>query len=85
MTNPPVKGEPSFELYQKEKDHILSTFREIGAKWVKELNHIPGINCSIVEGGPVVFPRVGIGYLRKRFWKMAKTLLKNRSVFLRKP
>jgi len=58
MTRPPKEGEPSYELYQKEKTTILNQLKERSIMLTKELNAIPGITCERPQGAMYIFPSV---------------------------
>jgi len=58
MVRPPKEGEPSYELYQKEKNGILNQLRERSIMLTKELNDIPGISCERPQGAMYIFPNV---------------------------
>ncbi|KAK7101702.1 alanine aminotransferase 2-like [Littorina saxatilis] len=58
ITNPPQKGEPSFEQFTKEKETVLAQLNE-KAKLVTSLfNSIEGITCNEVQGAMYAFPRL---------------------------
>ncbi|KAG4103090.1 alanine aminotransferase 2 [Neocallimastix lanati (nom. inval.)] len=58
MTRPPKEGEPSYELYERERNAILSNLKERSILLTKELNAIPGITCERPQGAMYIFPRV---------------------------
>jgi len=58
MTRPPKEGEPSYELYQKERTTILNNLKERSILLTKELNAIPGITCEQPQGAMYIFPKV---------------------------
>jgi len=58
MTRPPKEGEPSFGLYQLEKNTILNQLKERSLMLTKELNNIPGITCERPQGAMYIFPSV---------------------------
>lgn len=58
IVTPPKQGEPSFELFEKEKTSVLSALKR-KAKIVEDrLNAIDGIDCMPVEGAMYAFVRV---------------------------
>lgn len=60
VVNPPKKGEPSYELFMKEKEQVLSSLKE-KAKLVTELlNKIEGVKCNPVQGAMYAFPQIAI-------------------------
>jgi aspartate/methionine/tyrosine aminotransferase len=58
MVRPPKEGEPSYELYQSEKNGILNQLKERSIMLTKELNEIPGISCERPQGAMYIFPNV---------------------------
>lgn len=58
MTRPPKEGEPSYELYQKERANILNELKERSIILTEELNNIPGIHCVKPQGAMYIFPSV---------------------------
>jgi aspartate/methionine/tyrosine aminotransferase len=58
MVRPPRKGEPSYELYVRERDAILGELRERARILVEGLNKIPGIECNAVAGAMYAFPKI---------------------------
>ena len=55
---PPRPGDPSRELFVRERDSILG---ELGARaqlMAEGLNRIPGIQCNPVRGAMYAFPRI---------------------------
>ena len=58
MTRPPKEGEPSYELYQKERNYILTELKERSILLTEELNKIPGIHCERPQGAMYIFPNV---------------------------
>ena len=56
--NPPEQGEPSYDLYAKEREGVLRELK-LRAKMVAEtFNSIPGVNCNEVQGAMYAFPRI---------------------------
>ncbi|XP_066569796.1 alanine aminotransferase 2 [Amia ocellicauda] len=60
VVNPPRPGEPSFELFAKEKNSVLNTLAEKAKLTEKILNTVPGIKCNPVQGAMYAFPRIFI-------------------------
>jgi len=58
MTRPPKQGEPSYELYEKERSSILNKLKERSIMLMEELNAIPGISCERPQGAMYIFPNV---------------------------
>jgi len=63
MTNPPVPGNPSYELYNQEKTAILNSLKRRAEKLVKALNQLEGVSCRPVEGAMYVFPKITLSKL----------------------
>lgn len=60
IVRPSVIGDPSYTLYQVEKNAILGAFAESAENVCKELNKIPGITCNRIIASMYAFPRVEI-------------------------
>ena len=58
VVNPPVAGEPSYELYITEKRAILDSLANRASSIAKAVNSIPGIKCNTVQGAMYAFPQV---------------------------
>ncbi|KAK0064272.1 alanine aminotransferase 2 [Biomphalaria pfeifferi] len=69
VVNPPVPGDPSFELFQKEKDFVLAQLKEKATLVTKLFNSIEGISCNEVIGAMYAFPRI---YLPEKAIQAAK-------------
>uniref|UniRef100_A0A915C977 alanine transaminase n=2 Tax=Parascaris TaxID=6254 RepID=A0A915C977_PARUN len=58
--NPPKPGEPSYELWYKEKTGILKSLKE-RARLVKEAyGALEGIECNPVQGAMYAFPKINL-------------------------
>ncbi|XP_005108862.1 alanine aminotransferase 2 [Aplysia californica] len=58
VVNPPKLGEPSYELFKKEKETVLAQLKE-KAEFVSQLfNSLEGISCNQVMGAMYAFPCV---------------------------
>jgi len=60
VVNPPVAGEPSYELYIQEKQAILDSLAQRASSIAKVFNSIPGIKCNSVQGAMYAFPQIQI-------------------------
>lgn len=58
MVKPPKGNEPSAELYERERDDILSALRKRAEMVASGLNQVDGIQCNTVTGAMYAFPRV---------------------------
>lgn len=58
VVNPPKPNEPSYPLYQKEKEHTLRSLAERSQLVVDTLNSIPGFKVNPAMGAMYVFPRL---------------------------
>ena len=58
MVRPPREGEPSHELFRKEREGILSELRARAKLLAEGLGAIPGIQCNVVAGAMYAFPRI---------------------------
>lgn len=60
VVNPPKQGEPSYDLYAKERCGVLDSLK-VRAKMVEDtFNSIPGFSCQVVQGAMYAFPKVEI-------------------------
>ncbi|CAH1968291.1 unnamed protein product [Acanthoscelides obtectus] len=58
IMNPPRKGEPSYELFQKEKNGVLESLK-LRAKMVADtFNSMEGFSCNEVQGAMYAFPQI---------------------------
>ncbi|VEN59555.1 unnamed protein product [Callosobruchus maculatus] len=58
VMNPPKKGEPSYELFQKEKNEVLESLK-LRAKMVADtFNSMEGFSCNTVQGAMYAFPQM---------------------------
>ncbi|XP_034118488.2 alanine aminotransferase 2 [Drosophila albomicans] len=60
LVNPPRAGEPSFELYNKEKNAVLDALKERAELVHKTFSSFEGYTVNPVQGAMYVFPRVEI-------------------------
>eukprot|EP00013_Stygamoeba_regulata_P027954 CAMPEP_0177664696 /NCGR_PEP_ID=MMETSP0447-20121125/20645_1 /TAXON_ID=0 /ORGANISM="Stygamoeba regulata, Strain BSH-02190019" /LENGTH=502 /DNA_ID=CAMNT_0019170713 /DNA_START=88 /DNA_END=1596 /DNA_ORIENTATION=+ len=60
MVNPPKPGDPSYELYNKEKTDILVSLKRRSQMLAKAFNDLPGVSCQVPEGAMYAFPQVSI-------------------------
>ncbi len=58
MMNPPREGEPSYGLYVRERDYILSELAGKAKLLAQGLDAIPGISCQPITGAMYAFPKV---------------------------
>lgn len=60
VVNPPQPGEPSYELFAKEKAEVLKSLADRAEMIAKTFNSMPGIKCNSVQGAMYAFPQVHI-------------------------
>lgn len=60
VANPPKEGEPSYELYMKEKSQVLGDLARKASLTAEMFNSIDGIHCNTVQGAMYSFPRIEI-------------------------
>lgn len=60
LVNPPKPGEPSYELYNKEKNAVLGALRERAELVHKTLSSFEGYTVNPVMGAMYVFPKIAI-------------------------
>ncbi|GBN25979.1 Alanine aminotransferase 2 [Araneus ventricosus] len=58
VVNPPQEGEPSYDLFIKEKTAILQSLKERALLVEKTFNRMKGIKCNAVAGAMYAFPRL---------------------------
>lgn len=58
IVKPPKAGEPSYELFEKEKNQILKDLKAKAKLVVDTFNSIEGITCNKVAGAMYAFPRI---------------------------
>ena len=58
VVNPPKKGEDSYELFEKEKNEVLSLLKQKARMVTDAFNSIEGIKCNEVQGAMYAFPRI---------------------------
>ncbi|CAI9722469.1 alanine aminotransferase 2-like [Octopus vulgaris] len=60
VVNPPVKGEPSYDLFMKEKTFVLSQLQKKARLVTDTFKSIQGFTCNEVQGAMYCFPRINI-------------------------
>ncbi|XP_077291600.1 alanine aminotransferase 1-like isoform X2 [Arctopsyche grandis] len=60
VANPPKKGEPSYELYAKEKAEVLESLRVRATMVADAFNSFEGFSCNPVQGAMYAFPQVKV-------------------------
>lgn len=65
MVRPPKVGEPSYDVYARERDGVLGELRKRATLLADGLNRIPGIHCNVVAGAMYAFPRITLPAGRK--------------------
>ncbi|OQS06931.1 alanine aminotransferase 2, partial [Thraustotheca clavata] len=60
MTNPPVKGDASYESYVAQRDGILHSLKRRAVKLVAAFNELEGVTCNDAEGAMYTFPKITI-------------------------
>ncbi len=58
LVRPPRPGEPSRDLYVRERDGILAELRSRAELLAEGLNRIPGIRCNPIAGAMYAYPRI---------------------------
>ncbi|KAL8593027.1 hypothetical protein ACOMHN_017957 [Nucella lapillus] len=56
VVNPPRPGEPSYDLFKKEREMVLGQLAEKAKMVTETFNSIPGISCNTVQGAMYAFP-----------------------------
>jgi alanine transaminase len=60
VVNPPRPGEPSYDLFIKEKTAVLDGLKEKAQLVTKLFNSIEGVKCNPVQGAMYAFPQIKI-------------------------
>ncbi|XP_034473708.1 alanine aminotransferase 1 [Drosophila innubila] len=60
LVNPPRPGEPSYELYNKEKSAVLTALKERADLVYKTFSSFDGYTVNPVQGAMYVFPKIDI-------------------------
>ncbi|CAN7975614.1 unnamed protein product, partial [Ixodes persulcatus] len=60
LVKPPQPGDPSYDLYIKEKNTILESLKNRAELVQNTLNSIEGFYCSQIQGAMCAFPRVSL-------------------------
>lgn len=58
VVNPPKQGEPSYELFMKEKNGVLQSLKERAEMVANTFNSIEGFSCNPVQGAMYAFPQI---------------------------
>jgi alanine transaminase len=58
VVNPPKPGEPSYDLFIKEKNQVLGDLKLKAQMTTATLNSIEGVTCNEVAGAMYAFPRI---------------------------
>jgi alanine transaminase len=78
MVNPPKPGQPSYELYDKEYNHIYNGLRERAQALHKAFDQMEGVKCADPQGAMYLFPTIT---LPKRAIEAAKAEGRNADEF----
>ncbi|KAL4421585.1 hypothetical protein ABPG75_010876 [Micractinium tetrahymenae] len=60
IMNPPQPGDPSHELFAKERDGILESLKRRAELVVDTFRSMEGVSCNEVEGSMYAFPRLTV-------------------------
>lgn len=55
---PPQPGEPSHELYEKEREGLLASLKRRAQKLFSALNELEGVTCNEPQGALYCMPRI---------------------------
>ncbi|KFM70384.1 Alanine aminotransferase 2, partial [Stegodyphus mimosarum] len=58
VVNPPRENEPSYDLFMKEKNSVLQSFKEKAALVAETFSSMKGMKCNKVAGAMYAFPRL---------------------------
>ncbi|KAL0871556.1 hypothetical protein ABMA27_004091 [Loxostege sticticalis] len=57
VAKPPQQGEPSYDLYIKEKTAVLDSLKNRAKMIVETFNKMDGFTCNVVQGAMYAFPQ----------------------------
>jgi len=60
VVNPPRPGDPSYDLWLKEKTAVLDSLKERAQLVTKAYNAIDGVSCNEVQGAMYAFPQIDL-------------------------
>ncbi|KAK0382755.1 hypothetical protein NLU13_9851 [Sarocladium strictum] len=60
MVNPPRKGDPSYELYEKEYNGIYNGLRQRAAALHNAFDEMEGVECDEPQGSMYLFPTINL-------------------------
>jgi alanine transaminase len=69
VVNPPKQGDPSYELWLKEKTAVLDSLKQQAEMASQAYNAIEGVSCNTVAGSVFAFPQI---HLPKKAIEKAK-------------
>jgi len=58
IVNPPVPGEPSYDLFMSQKKAVLESLSQRATMVAETFNSIPKMKCNIVQGAMYAFPQI---------------------------
>lgn len=58
VVNPPQPGEPSYELFNKEKSQVLNELKTRAKLVAETFNSFEGFSCNPVQGAMYAFPQI---------------------------
>ncbi|KAL5021155.1 hypothetical protein ScPMuIL_000310 [Solemya velum] len=58
VVNPPRPGEPSYDLFQKEKNTVLNQLHLKATMVTEAFNSMEGLTCNILQGAMYAFPQI---------------------------
>ncbi|XP_026480861.1 alanine aminotransferase 2-like [Ctenocephalides felis] len=58
VVNPPRPGEPSYDLFIKEKQNVLNSLAERAQLVADAFNSFEGFSCNVVQGSMYAFPMI---------------------------
>ena len=58
VMNPPQPGDPSYDLWVKEREAVQASFKRRADRIVDALNQMEDVSCNSADGAMYIFPRV---------------------------
>ena len=68
VVNPPRPGDPSYELFSREREAVLSSLKERATLIADTFNAMEGFTCNQVQGAMYAFPQVSDDARRVVVW-----------------
>lgn len=61
-------GDPSYELYEKERESLLGSLKRRAQRLHKALNELEGVTCNEPQGALYCMPRIRLSKKVSKVW-----------------